>query len=79
MKSLLNVVCLSTGIVAMSSVAALAEGCNWGHSAKVQDQLAAVADDSQVLSTGQISVAQVDCTASPDAPECAVQSAPVTN
>ncbi len=75
---MMKTIVLSAALLAGTSMSAFAEGCNYGHYA-VEDQLAAVADDSQVLTTGQISVAGVDCAVTPDAAECVAASAPATN
>jgi|GEM_PF-3422331 len=79
---MMKTIVLSTALLASTSLSAFAQGCNSEHYAQpmaVQDQVAAVADDSQVLTTGQISVAGVDCTATPNAAECLKASVPTTN
>jgi len=70
---------LTAVLLAGTSLSAYAEGCNWGHAKDMTAQAETLSDDSQVLTTGQISVAGVDCTATPDAAECVQASAPVTN
>ena len=71
---------LTAALLAGTSLAAYAEGCGWGHAAQeVTAQAETLSDDSQVLTTGQISVAGVDCAATPDAADCVQMSVPATN
>ncbi len=77
MKHPITTTVLAGTFVLAGTLSAFAGGCNYGHS--VQETVADLADDSKVLTTGQISVAQIDCVATPDAPECAQTSEPVTN
>lgn len=77
MKLPISTTLLAGSFVLAGSLSAFAGGCNYGHSMK--DAVADLSDDSKVLTTGQISVAQIDCTTTPDAPECAPTTEPVTN
>jgi len=70
---------LTAALLAGTSLSAYAEGCGWGHVKDTVAQAETLSDDSQVLTTGQISVAGVDCVATPDAAECIQLSTPVTN
>lgn len=75
---------LTAVFVAGTSLSAFAEGCSgWGHDAaqlaSVETQVETLADDSQVLTTGQISVASVDCAATPGAADCVNVSTPASN
>lgn len=81
MKTTISTSLLAAGLFAATSMSAWAGGCNSGHvSAEAEtpmvEQMATMADTDQVLTTGQISVAGIDCATTPDAAECA---APTTN
>ena len=73
---------IAAGFLAATSGIAFAEGCGWGHSAEmtaqapitVEETVTAMTGESQVLTTGQISMAGVDCTATPEAPQCVALS-----
>jgi len=89
MKNAFSTTLLAGAFVATSALSAFAGGCNgWGHSSDVSasvetqtipDQVAEVVNDSQVLDTGLISVAQIDCTANADAAECINTADTVSN
>jgi len=71
---------LTVAILAGTTLTAYAEGCGWGHMKQdMTAQAETLSDDSQVLTTDQISVAGVDCSVTPDAPECTQSTAPTTN
>ena len=74
---------LAAGLLGIASTSAWAEGCNSEHysaqkDAPMLEEMATVTDTDQVLTSGQMSVAGVDCAATPNAAEC-LSSAPVTN
>ncbi len=78
----MKIAILTAALLVGTSAGVYAQGCNSDHYASepvMQDQLAKITDDSQVLTTGQISVAGVDCVATPDAAECTAMSTPATN
>lgn len=88
MKNAFSTTLLAGGFLAASTLSAFAGGCNWGHaknvtaSAETQaipEQVATILDENQVLDTGHISVAQVDCAATPDAAECIGQTSTASN
>lgn len=80
MKNAFSTTLLAGAFVATSALSAFAGGCSgWGHSSDVSasvetqsipEQVAEVVDDNQILDTGMISVARIDCTANADADEC---------
>lgn len=82
MKTTISTSILAGAFVLTSSLAAFAGGCNYGHNVTAkadaiptEETIANIADESQVLDTGQISVATIDCSITPDAAECANTSA----